>query len=911
MNPESASEFIRKPLDVKFESIVDLTIHDAHLATAGLLQCDPTAKVELVTIRRWMGDPAGPSYSIQANLLGQTSKKIFTSTPKFDETLHFTVSDTSVVTTTGVIPSSTPSTLMDSSATSSSSSNANDEVENRICITFEDSTSKAFLGLASCPFSPFSPSMSPPASPVRVMLQPRNIGMNAADPLFLEDTATLRAQGIDDFGYVNLSWKVSLIPLGGALDVVLDPAVAMMMSAAPAQGGSSGADPLSLGGPVALPIGVTIKAAWLIAQEGDTEVGKERGSMSEAVHYSVSVSFGDAKRFPFPEGGKPLFLTLHTAPHLQALIFTCSSHNMYRPDLSRDIAVVVPLPPLTTGTSVDRDIHWVAPVRSVWGEDLGILTTTVRLSRRPLEGNMPACPSNATCLQINDPKHQEEFSHVAVDFGRPPPDTPSGAYQMLFWESEEHIRYAMERQRQRGVVLAAKPTEEHVRHIFDVLMGRSILDESVAKVACNVFQCPTSSDLVALQLKKLMVAFAFHCRTLSILEAARFLFLAFRSDVEDAIAVEEFHFMLQNSLLQKTVDMPEGEMRRWVTDLVGSSLKVLHYKDFITYILRNFGFWYWLGVGLKMDRSSSSVPLSHLAHQEYQRRRCPSATSVALTPVPFHYTSPTCPTSFSCGGATRRSSRTSGSPPSQSFVDTAASRQSAASLSSSTSAGGGRCRRSSTSEGKNVQFKEKQNEIVSSSSSTGGGGGGNAGMANLLSSWRTFVVRVGGSATPKAFSVTAHTEDKIKDVMKMIEESAGIKAECQQWKLNNEVVLAPMWTIGSTTLGIEPSIRVDRDGGGGGAAPPAPEVFVYEMEENVVIRFVFKEKNKHWQQRFPVKEKVLHVRASVQRQTLLPLSRCMLRLVRNRKALILQDRHTLSHYSPQSNEVVEVTEESH
>lgn len=876
MSHGNAGFFSPKPLDVRFESVVDLTLHNAFLPSAGLLQCDPTAKIELVTVRRMIGT-SGPSFCISSKLLSESTVKIFTSSPKFEETFHFTVSDASSFTTTGGGGniSGVPPGVEGCGPT--------DEVETLLVMTLEDSTSRKFLGQATCPLSPCSPSMTPPSSPVRVMLQPRNLGKDPSDPLFLEDKATLLEKGIDDFGYVTISWKVALIPLGGAMDVVVDP---IMIAADP-----------SLAEPITLPIGLTIKATWLLTQDGDAEVDTQRAN--NALQYSLSVGFGDGKRFFFSDG-KPLFLTLHAASQLQALIFSCSAHNMYQPDLSREIAVIIPVPPLTAVTSVDRDIHWVAPVRSLWGEDFGILATTVRLSRHPLEGGIPACPTNAICLLMNDPKHQEEFSHVAPDFSRAPPHTPLGAYQMIFWESEEHIRAALERRRQRDVVVGAKPTEEHIRHLFDVLMRRSILDENVAKVACTFFQCAGPSELVALQLKKLMVSFAFHCDGLTAVEAARFLFFAFRSDVEDAVAVEEFHFMMQHSLLEKTLDMPENEMRRWVTDLVGRSVKVLRYKEFVTYVLRNFSFWYSLGVPLQMNRASSSTPLSHLSPQKNQKQSSSTWSSCfLLQEVSLHgggggRASASNPSSLSCSGSSR-SVRSTGSPPQQSFgAALVASSDNSASVPGSSSG-----RKISFSEGgKSVQFQEaaKENRDASHFATS----------ANA-SPWRSFVVRVGGPS-PKAFTVTAHAEDKIRAVMKMVEGSTGIKAECQQWKLNNEVVLSPLSPISSTTLGIEPSLKSNKHSG---VSPLAPEVWISEQEENVLIRFFFKEKNKHWQQRFPIKEKVLQVRASVQRQTLIPLSRCMLRLVRSGKSLVLQDRHTLAHYSPESNDIIEVTQEVH
>lgn len=891
----SASEPLqRKPLNVRFESLIDLTIHEARLSSAGLLQCDPIARVDLVTVRRVITD-GKPTVSFSAFALGKTTPKMFTATPRFNETMTFTVTDTSALATV---------------ASHSRGAGAQDGVEDSVVITFEDSTSRQFLGQAYCPFSPHSPSMTSSASPVRLMLQPRNL-LDPMDPLFLEDSESLAAQGLDDFGFVTISWKVALLPLGGALDVAPAPKRSSTSTtgapapepgtAAPAvPAGDASASPTPIPPPtsdataktgeapspspseVKMPIGITVKAVWLVT----AHYGRDH-----VTQYHTSVEFGDGKRFRLVDG-KPLFLTLRDTADLRACIFYCSALNVPQPDKSRDIAVVIPLPPLTSQRVLDRDIHWAAPVRSGWGEDYGVLVSTVRLSTRPVEGNVPECPSNGTCLMINDPLHQEEFTHAALDYRRPPPNAPHGAYQTLFWESEDHIRRSIERQRRRELVLVAQPSDEHVRHLFDVLMGRCELDASVAGIASNFFQC-SSTDLVALQLKELMVAFAFNSRSLSVLDAARFLFIAFRSDVEDAITAEELHYMIQHCLLEKTLDMPEKELRRWVTDVIGHRVKVIQYSDFSKYFLQNYGFWYLLGVPITMDRATSSEPLPHLAQVGAR-----AAGSGALQPTSFYRDPATqsdlageVPGTTLGGWSSQREAPRTPHPASDAAPDT----------------GAGGARPAGASSTRNVQFQLEMTPAAAS--------GGTEAVQQ--SPWRTFIIRMEDNPQ-KAFSVTAHCKDKIRDVMKMVEESTNIKADCQQWKLNRENLLEPQCLVGNTTLGIEPSLKPSSSaaaaaaaGAGVGAPPTSAEVWVSEMEEVVTIQFVYKDKKKRWEQRIPTREKVLQIRAAVQRQTLLPLSRCMLRLTRNGRTTALQDRHPFSYYSPQPNDTIEVTQEAY
>lgn len=100
----------------------------------------------------------------------------------------------------------------------------------------------------------------------------------------------------------------------------------------------------------------------------------------------------------------------------------------------------------------------------------------------------------------------------------------------------------------------------------------------------------------------------------------------------------------------------------------------------------------------------------------------------------------------------------------------------------------------------------------------------------------------------------------------------------------------------------------------------------------IELTFVCKDRHKRWQERFAVNEKILRVRAAVQRVTLIPLSRCVLRLRRKVQidreeeqqqtlynignnevpspcemiSIMLADRHRIGYYNLEPNDVIEV-----
>ncbi|KAG5495120.1 hypothetical protein JKF63_02173 [Porcisia hertigi] len=839
------------PLPVRFDSNVSLTLHQAFLSTAGVLLSDPVARVHVVTVktrhttppssapnansrsRNYAAAEEGIRVVLNSKEVAKSKPRFFTSHPNFNETFHFTIAEPSALTSLA-----TPGkAVADKAVASAQGGKRRDEGSNEIAsavdyvvVTIESADGTAFYGEAYAPFSPHCSSSAPAANPVRVMLAPRN-SLDTLDPLFLEDNALLEAKHLDDFGFVTMSWEVAVVPHGGAL-MGTEP---LITSSLP----SRDSEPF--------PVGLTLRATWLA----------RAAAYVRGARYTTSVEFGGQDRFILSDSQQPLCLTLQgvsAEAELRRAVFHCSVQSIVELEKSYDVAVPLPLPPLTSAAARNRDIRWTAPVRTSNGVDLGLLIVTMRVSSKPLFADTPRCP-DIECTRVNDPIHQEEHQHVAQLWGKSqPPQVPPGAYQPIAWESHQHVSEAAQRQQRRQCILEAEPTAEHVRHIFDVLMGRTSLDVGVARLAAT-FSTKSPAEVTAGDLRELMVGCAFHAAKLSVQDAARFCFVALRRDIEDAVAAEEVQYMVDHCLLEKTIEMPARERKRLVTDLF-ANVATISYHDFARYMLHNYALWAALGVPLTVSESVSSGQRQHAALLR------PSESSGVVLDVATFPQQPREP---------------SGAP-----VTAAAA---------------------TATQGTTVALA--------------------AALADPASpnAWRTFVVRVAQSPQ-KAFSVTAHATDRISDVMKMVETSTGIKVARQEWRVVSGAAdaaaaaqkpLDPVTLVGNTTLGLPSALRKSLASLASSSSPidAAPEAWVYEVEETVQVRFHVKDQlhgKKEWQERLPVKEKVLKVRAAVQRRTLIPLSRCTLTLKhKNGLAAKMQDRHTLGHYHLVSGDVIEVT----
>eukprot|EP00758_Cryptobia_borreli_P009352 Tbor_TRINITY_DN5473_c0_g1::TRINITY_DN5473_c0_g1_i1::g.25404::m.25404 len=153
------------------------------------------------------------------------------------------------------------------------------------------------------------------------------------------------------------------------------------------------------------------------------------------------------------------------------------------------------------------------------------------------------------------------------------------------------------------------------------------------------------------------------------------------------------------------------------------------------------------------------------------------------------------------------------------------------------------------------------------------------------SEWRNFTIRV--AKTGRAFNVTAHRDDLVSDVMVMVEPNVSVPAFRQSWTYE--------------TLAVDPRRNI------GAVIPVIPngEVSVSEKEESVLLILVHREKNRRWEHRFPLGEKVLKLRSYVQQKTMTPLSRCALTYAGNP----MWDRHLLGHYKLMDGAVIEITTE--
>ncbi|EKG07836.1 hypothetical protein TCSYLVIO_001033 [Trypanosoma cruzi] len=798
----AAAEEENPPLKIEFDSNVELTIHGAFLPTARLLQCDPVAHVSVSTLRKKMSVRGASCVSVGGkevatntvateHHVASTRRQYFTSKPAFNEMVRFVVPGTRVH-----LPVERLSRVgvQKQPGVSTDDMDGEQGVEQRVLITLEDAHGGAY-GQAVCPFFLHAPSSS--TQPVRIMLQPRN-AHDKFDLLFKKDVATLAKHGVDDFGFVTISWKISLSPHGGALIT---------------------ASPTSVDQPT-LPVGLVLRATWLVP--GHTY---QRGTQ-----YTTSVEFGSQDRFVF-DGANPLFLTIQNATQLERAIFHCTIQNVMNHANSHDVVTALPIQPMAS-FAMERDVWWTTAVRAASGTDLGLLIASIRLVRRPLGGETPMC-TEERCSLINDPAHQAQYAHVARDWGRPPPDVPSGAYQPIFWESDQHIARANERRWRRDRIVEANPSMEHVRHLLDVIMGRATLDPGVARVV-SVFFNQKSSGFSPQELMQFLITCAFHVKGMTPLEAARFCFFALRRDMEHAIARDDVIFMLEHSLIEHTIEMPEMELRRRVVEIFGDTTYVI-FDDFVRYFIHNYAMWYAFGVpvtvsGERSGRGGDVAPQLNPTLTLLKADGEPNAKARA----------PTAATTVSTSGAAPASASTS----------TTAATPAAAITTAKT------------------QKTAPQDESV----------------------WRTFIARV--QHGNKAFSVTAHVNDTIFDVMVMVQNSTGIRAACQEWRAGN-VALDPKCRLGSTELGL------------GGNEVAAPEVIIIARDEAVRLVMVYKEKGFRWEVRLPSSERVLKLRALVQHKTMIPLTRCVLRA----HGSCLMDRHPLAHYNLQDGDVVTITQE--
>ena len=737
-------------IHASFDTKVSLTLMSGFLAASGTLLCDPIAHVSEIQIRKTVNNrnahhtvASGSKethVTVTSRRLASSKQRIFTAHPAFDEILSF------------VVPPGNPE------RPTSDDAKLETESERFLVIDIVDS-SNGFFGQATCPFSLSVPSRGNQ----RLMLQPRNLRF-PDDPEFLGDLNTLQKFQIDDFGFIQVDWRVSMVPRGGAL--ILTP---------------SPADAPRLPPPLPFPIGAVVKCVWLSEHR--------MAASSRGATYSTLVEFGTSDENCHPvKDMLPVFIPISNPSQLEACTFSCKvQQGQHGP--SRIATVRIPLQPMFSD-SMNRDVRWCSPVYDDAAYTfMGLLFCSLRLIPKLPDAQRPNCVQER-CPKINDPAHQEQANHPPSDWGRPQPDCPLSAYQQIFWESDAHVARSTERRWKRECIVNAHPTQEHVRHIFEALLGRVSLDVNVAQLASAFFNKSVAS-VAAADLKQFLIAVAFNAEGLDVQEASRFAFVALRREVERAVQVADLVFMLEHSLLPKTLDMPLHEVERRILDIFGSQAYA-SFDDFQRYFVSNYAMWFDLGV----------------------------AVAVAGTPL--------------------------GEEPKISAVPGQA--------------------------GKSVNWDPSVQAKTATGLSPDGSG----------DIWRTFTVRV--LKTGRPFSVTAHVQDLVVDVQRMVEPSTTIAAARQQWIMQG-IPIDPRRPVGDVI-----------------PKKPMSEITIDELEEMAKLTFVYREKGKRWDQKFPVGEKVLKLRAHVQQRTNIPLSRCGMKC----DGQTMWDRHTLDHYHVTDGTVIEI-----
>lgn len=607
-----------------------------------------------------------------------------------------------------------------------------------------------FLGQAVCPFALTAPSRG---SNRRLMLLPRNAG-SRNDALFKADAAKLENMALDDFGHLAISFDVSLAPHGG---VMLGRGAALVAQQAP----------------MPMPIGAVVKAVWLTNASSATCLGNK---------FTTYVEFGPETRAVI-DAPKASYLTLQQAP--QSAVFSCVTQKGAHgpPQIAR---IVVPMQPATSAF-MDRDVNWCYPVYSAEGADWGVIMITLRLTQKPI-----------TEYELSAMEAQSSVATTSV-WQRPYPDCPPNALGLpLRWESDTHVARSDQRRWRRDCVMGAKPSPEHVRHIFEATLGRVELDAGVTQLISAFFGNKPHNLVQPAEMRELLVAMAFCCMGLP--EALKFSFAVMRSKMPNSLTEAEIAFILEHCLAPNTLDMPRLEIDRRVRDLFSlgaADTGYVSYNDFVEYFVQNDVLWYECGVTVE--------------HGSEVRAQ-------------------------------------------------------------STHGGRGR------SGGVGSAAGNAANANATAPINTSG-----AGAADAASVWRTFTVRV--IKTGRAFNVTAHVNDIVADVMTMVEASSTIQAYRQAW--------------------VYEGLPIDSRRSIGSVLPltPSGDVSIMERDESVLLVLVHREKNKRWEHRFPLSDKVLKLRAHVQQKTMIPLSRCVMRYAGN----VMWDRHLLEHYKLSDGAIIEIS----
>jgi hypothetical protein len=754
------------PMFLTFDAKVSVSVLSGFLPAAGTLLCDPVAKIVEVTRRTFSnhraaaaGEAAGAHTNAvyvdhEERVIGTTKQRIFTAHPNFDETIKFVCP--SLDRRDGTARRAAQIAAAGGGGVAPDDAHASSTLvstERYLVITVEDSAGN-FLGFAKCEF----PLDRPSTGSERLMLVPRYLDEHD-HPSRIEDIKTLDRFGIDDFGFLNIEWAVAMIPVGGA---VLSGAAEALRSPLP---------------PPPLPVGLVVKASWIPSSAAGNSVidrspsGDPNRRSNSHMSFQMFVSFDNAAADTDQlsattfrlEHNTPLFVGLSKVELLETATFLCRVQKGQHGGTVTS-KLVLPIQPFFP-EAIERDVSYCAPLyASGVYEQQGILIVSIRALAKPIEGPLPVCRDSqqamqGSCPRVNDPRHQAQVAHPnQLDWGRPMPNCPLGAYQPVVWESESHIARSTERRWKQECVLHSRPTNEHVRHIFEALLGRVALDMNIAQLASSFFN-KAANTLTTTDLQQLLAAVVFHAEGLSLQDAIRFGFVMMRRESERAIKISDVVLVLENSLFGRTVDMPFAEIERRVTDIlgVGQPDRFVTFDEYNAFIAQHAALWFDLGASLMFavtsDRWEQTTALQDNGNSFTSGQQRPQQQQSVLA--------------ANLGG-------------------TAVATTSATATALNASA-----------------------TIVGSSAATKSSGPPTGG--ENPEHWRTFTVRV--IKTGRAFSVTSHINDSIVDVMQMVEESSTIPATRQKWifhglQVDTRRKVGDVFPHNSTVAGKQPEVSV-------------------------------------------------------------------------------------------------------
>jgi hypothetical protein len=363
-----------------------------------------------------------------------------------------------------------------------------------------------------------------------------------------EDQELLSRYIVDDFGYICGRVRCAKVPSAPPGTLVAHPQAMLPPN-------------------VRYPIGCALRVTWL---SNDADLGR----------FALQAVFGKSGQFTV-SGANTLFVSVGSVDDCVVTLQATHVVGATGHTLSAQFRLPLHL--------IGVQALLAVPIESDKSTLQGLLLVTLALTATP---DIPPAP-------------------VSRDFGRAPPDVPAALFHPPAWESEEHVARSTERRWRKSVLLEAAPQQEHIRHVFDAVAGRTELSPSLLPLLRAFFNLPNDAAPMTCDLRQLLVGMAFTSQTLDPRDAALFVFDAVST--AGKLTANDLAFVLEHTLLPKTLDCTTSEIQAMSADILTSYAALLPHtqvgltiETFDTAVGRNLALWHRLGAPIEATSFATS-----------------------------------------------------------------------------------------------------------------------------------------------------------------------------------------------------------------------------------------------------------------------------------------------------------------